>query len=91
MKTSPASKSAVTVANTSTQILPVKIGRSLAIIQAASGNSEVVFLAFGEDAVLNTGIALNPGQDFQIDADVTIESAVNGISASGGQTVYIVD
>jgi hypothetical protein len=87
----PVGKPAVTVAGTSTEILPARVARQFAVIQSASGNTEVIFLGFGEAAVLNQGTKLEPGDSYQIDADVMVEVAVNGISATGGQTVYVTD
>lgn len=90
-KVNPVSKAAVTVANTTTAIMAAKVGRQFAIVQAAAANTEVIFLAFGEPAVADTGIVLNPGQDYMIDEVNLFEGAVNGICASGGMTVYVAE
>jgi len=81
---------AVEVGSSTTEILAANANRKYALIVNEPGN-EVVYLSFGGDAVLNTGLPLGPGVAYEILPGNLYTGAINGICESGGMNVCIVE
>lgn len=65
----------------SSVILPANGQRKFAIIYNQTVN--IIWLGFGRDAVVNTGVAIPPGLAFQIDEENLWRGVVNGIASAG--------
>jgi hypothetical protein len=87
---SPLVPDSVTVGNTPTAVLPATSARPLAILVNIS--DETIFLGFGQDAILNKGVALVAnGGSFAINdfSHNIFNGTVNAICASGGKTLTL--
>jgi len=82
---------AVTVAATSTLVLAANPSRKTAILQASSANTETLFFAIGRDktAVVDFGIAIDPGGIYVIGPDDWTGEAIYMVCASGGMTCFV--
>mgnify|MGYP003996919515 CR=1 FL=1 len=87
----PANNTSVTVGATSTQLLAANETRAYALI--TNDSDEVMYLAFGEDAVMNSAVRINPrGGSCNIgEGGDNYFGAVNAICASGGKVALIVE
>jgi len=81
---------AVTVGNTTTAILAAEPSRMHVVI--VNDSDEAVYLAFGADAVLNSGVRLNAsGGSYEMNPDNLYAGAINGICTSGQKVVTVVE
>ena len=81
-----ATNSKVTVAATTTEVLEADDTRVFARI--TNDSDEVIYLALGEDAVMNKGIRLNAGGgNFEINATNMFRGTVNAICLSGSKNL----
>lgn len=81
-----ASGSSVTVANTSTAVLPengARVGIAL-----SNDSDQTIYLSFGDAAVLSTGIALQAGQILTWTPDCP-KLAIFAICSSGGKALRV--
>jgi hypothetical protein len=85
----PTPEAPVTIAATSTTIVGRDDGRTHLIIQADETNTEPVYLGYTAAAVLNTGVAIYPGQARQYGPSAHCILKITGICASGGQKVNV--
>jgi hypothetical protein len=77
----------VTVGNTSTLVLAADIKRSYLLL--INDSDEVMYVSFGQPAVLNTGIRLNAnGGQFEM-VDTVFQQAIYGICASGNKKILV--
>jgi len=82
-----ATNSKVTVAATTTEVLEADDTRVFARI--TNDSDAVIYLALGEDAVMNQGIRLAVGGYFEINSDNLYTGSVNAISAAGSKVLSI--
>jgi hypothetical protein len=77
----------VTVGNTSTLVLAADIKRSHLLL--INDSDEIMYIAFGQPAVANTGIRLNAaGGQFEM-VDTVYQQAIYGICASGSKKLLV--
>lgn len=80
--------SKATVGNTSTKILSKKSGRRYACF--TNDSDETIYLSYGEDAVINSGIRINAnGGVAELDGRKLFRGDVYAICASGGKNISI--
>lgn len=80
----------VTVGNGSTLVLNSKTGRKYALL--VNDSDETIYVALGDDAVLNKGIPLFPyGGSLEIDGEQPFKGIVRAICASGGKNLTYFD
>ena len=81
-----ANNGAVTVGSSSTAVLTANGGRIGGAL--VNDSDEAIYLAFGEAAVLNSGIRLNAdGGAFSFPQDVIYTGAINAICTSGSKVL----
>jgi hypothetical protein len=86
----PNTNAGVTVAATSTTVLPARVKRHYAAI--VNDSNEEIYLARGTAAVANKGIRLNAlGGSYEIDQANPFDGEVNAICASGSKVLTIVE
>ena len=78
--------SATTVGNTTTEVMDEDLDRKWAVF--INDSDEVIYLAFGADAVLNQGLRLNAaGGTFEMTTFNCYQGAINAICTSGGKVL----
>ncbi len=78
----------VTVGNTTTAVAVQNTKRRHLLLQ--NDSDEVIYIAFGQAAVLNTGIRLNAaGGEFHMYGDDTYPHSINAICASGSKKLLV--
>jgi hypothetical protein len=78
------------VTTTASDILPTepeRVRRKLTITNV--GDTNTVFLALGQNAVVNAGICLWPGASFTLDAGESFSGRISAITAAGTSTLAI--
>lgn len=75
----------IAVGGTSQAAIPANVNRKRAIIQAAPGNVDSLFVDFGAAAASATGIEIPPGSAFDTLAGPLSTAAINIIGAAGGE------
>lgn len=84
----PQNPAGPTVGNTTTAVLAANTSRCYAVF--TNDSTEVVYIALGKPAVMNTGIRLNAGGGYyEITRQNLFRGAINGICASGGKVVCV--
>jgi hypothetical protein len=77
----------VTVGNTSTLVLAADLKREHLLL--INDSDEIIYVSFGQPAVLNTGIRLNTaGGQFEM-VDTVYQQAIYGICASGNKKLLV--
>jgi hypothetical protein len=77
----------VTVGNTSTLVLAADLKREHLLL--INDSDEIMYIAFGQPAVANTGIRLNAnGGQFEM-VDTVYKQAIYGICASGNKKILV--
>ena len=82
----------ITVGNTTTAVIAANTDRVYALI--VNDSAEEIYLAFGESAVMNTGVRINPnGGAYEMSAAFgnLYTGAINGICATGGMIACTVE
>jgi len=80
----------VTVANGSTLVLSPRTGRKYALL--VNDSDETIYVALGDDAVVNSGIPLFPyGGSLEIDGEQPFKGVVRAICTSGGKNLTYFD
>lgn len=74
----------VTVGNTDTAILSANSGRQQLWI--TNGSDEIIWITFGQTAVLNEGLGIPAGGGVVIDSEINT-NAIRGICSSGGKVI----
>ena len=82
-----ATNAKVTVAATTTEVLEADDMRVFARI--TNDSDEVIYLALGEDAVMNQGIRLAVGGHFEINSTNLYTGVINAICASGSKVLSV--
>lgn len=82
-----ATNTKVTVAATTTEVLEADDARVFARI--TNDSDEVVYLALGEDAVMNQGIRLAVNGYFEINATNLYTGVIDAICASGSKVLSV--
>ena len=82
-----ATNSKITVAATTTEVLEADDTRVFARI--TNDSDAVIYLALGEDAVMNQGIRLAVNGYFEINSDNRYTGSINAISAAGSKVLAI--
>ena len=81
---------AVTVGTTTTELIAANELRVFASI--VNDSDEAMYLAFGEDAVMNSGYRINASGGSYVINDINLTLlAVNGICASGQKNACVVE
>ena len=79
-----------TVGTASTEVLAANDFRMDAAL--VNDSDEVMYLARGNDAVMNQGIRLNAnGGSYNIDSTNLFKGAINAICASGGKNICVTE
>ena len=87
---SSADNGSVTVGSSSTLVLNNKTGRLYALL--VNDSDETIYIALGEDAVLNSGIPLFPyGGSLELDGEEPFKGVIRAICASGGKNLTYID
>ena len=82
--------SSASVGTTTTEIVASNAARKYLVL--TNDSDEVVYITFGDDAVLNKGIRLNAsGGAYEMLSENLSFKAINGISTSGSKVVTFVE
>ena len=86
----PSFNGAITVGATSTEVLAGNGKRRGAII--VNDSDEIIYLSYGDNAVLNSGIRLNAGGgSLSIDLNNTYTGRVTAICSSGSKVLTVTE